>query len=141
MIQLTATETVATAAGYAVPAWAMIPFAVMLIMIAVGPLLARKWWDKNSHKLFVSLLLGAPVAVFLVRHGLAHELEHQIVYDYLPFVILLLTLYVITGGIHVSGDIRQVPASTLPCWEQASCFRPSWEPQGRQCCSSGLFLQ
>lgn len=106
MIQLTATETVATAAGYAVPAWAMIPFAVMLIMIAVGPLLARKWWDKNSHKLFVSLLLGAPVAVFLVRHGLAHELEHQIVYDYLPFVILLLTLYVITGGIHVSGDIR-----------------------------------
>ena len=106
MIQLTATETVATAAGYAVPAWAMIPFAVMLIMIAVGPLLARKWWDKNSHKLFVSLLLGAPVAVFLVRHGLAHELEHQIVYDYLPFVILLLTLYVITGGIYVSGDIR-----------------------------------
>ncbi len=88
------------------PAWAMIPFALMLIMIAVGPLFAGQWWEKNSHKLFVSLVLGAPVAVFLVMHGLAGELEHQILFDYVPFVILLLTLYVVTGGIHVTGDIR-----------------------------------
>ena len=106
MIQLTAVETVATAAEWAMPAWAMIPFALMLIMIAVGPLFAGQWWDKNSHKLFVSIILGAPVAVFLVRHGLAGELEHQILFDYGPFVILLLTLYVVTGGIHLTGDIR-----------------------------------
>lgn len=105
MIQLATTEAVATNA-VAIPAAAMIPFAIMLIMIAVGPLFAGKWWDKNSHKLFVSLLLGAPTAVFLVKHGLAHALEEQILFDYLPFVILLLTLYVITGGIHMSGDIR-----------------------------------
>ncbi len=93
-------------APYSIPAWAMIPFALMLLMIAVGPLFVSKWWDKNSHKLFVSLILGVPVAVFLIRHGLASELEHQILYDYVPFVVLLLALYVVTGGIHLSGGIR-----------------------------------
>ncbi len=109
MVHLAVNQTVATAAAYQMPAWAMIPFALMLIMIAVGPLFAQKWWDKNSHKLFVSLTLGAPVAVFLVMHGLAGTLEHQILFDYLPFVILLLTLYVVTGGIHLSGSIRPTP--------------------------------
>ena len=111
MIQLAITEavaagSVAAAAGWKMPAWAMIPFALMLVMIAVAPILTGKWWDKNSHKFFVTVLLGTPTAVFLVKHGLAYELEDQILYEYLPFVILLLTLYVITGGINVSGDIR-----------------------------------
>lgn len=111
MIQLAITEavaagTVADAAEWQMPAWAMIPFALMLVMIAIAPILTGEWWDKNSHKLFVTVLLGTPTAVFLVKHGLAYELEDQILYEYLPFVILLLTLYVITGGINVSGDIR-----------------------------------
>lgn len=106
MVQLISTQTVATAAEGTVPTWAMIPFALMLAMIAIAPIFTGKWWDKNSHKLFVTVLLGAPTAVFLVRYGLAHVLEEQILYDYLPFIILLMTLYVITGGINVSGDIR-----------------------------------
>jgi Na+/H+ antiporter NhaD/arsenite permease-like protein len=38
-----------------------------------------------------------------------HDLEHQIFGDYIPFIILLLALYVITGGIHLSGDIKAKP--------------------------------
>ena len=38
-----------------------------------------------------------------------HDLEHQLFGDYVPFIILLLALYVITGGIHLSGDIKAKP--------------------------------
>ena len=48
------------------PAWTMIPFGVMLLMIAIGPLIAEKWWEKNSNKLIVSLILGLPTAIYLM---------------------------------------------------------------------------
>lgn len=94
------------------PAWTMIPFVLMLLMIAIGPLVAEHWWEKNANKLIVSLLLGVPTAVYLmIAYGMdgVHALEHQVIYDYVPFIILLLSLYVITGGIHLSGDIKAKP--------------------------------
>ena len=90
-------------------AWSMIPFGIMLLMIAIGPLVVEKFWEKNANKLLVSLILGVPTAVCLIMGGMMHELEHQLLYDYVPFIILLLTLYVITGGIHLSGDIKAKP--------------------------------
>ncbi len=99
----------AAEAGFQMPAWMMIPFGIMLLMIAIAPLIAEHWWEKNSHKLFVSLLLAVPVAIYMLVNGMVHELEHTIFGDYIPFIILLLTLFVITGGIHVSGDIKAKP--------------------------------
>lgn len=90
-------------------AWSMIPFGLMLLMIAIGPLIAEHWWEKNLNKLIVSLVLGVPVAVCLIIGGMMHELEHQIFFDYVPFIILLLALFVITGGIHFSGDLKAKP--------------------------------
>lgn len=90
-------------------AWSMIPFGLMLLIIAVAPLIVAEWWDKNRHKLAVSLLLAIPTAVCLVIGGMAKELEHQLLSDYIPFIVLLLALYVITGGIHLSGDIKAKP--------------------------------
>lgn len=90
-------------------AWSMIPFALMLLMIAVGPLIAEKFWERNVNKLIVSLVLGVPTAVCLIMGGMMHELEHQLLFDYVPFIILLLSLFVITGGIHLSGDIKAKP--------------------------------
>jgi Na+/H+ antiporter NhaD/arsenite permease-like protein len=81
----------------------------MLLMIAIGPLIAEKWWEKNLNKLIVSLVLGIPTAICLICGGMGHDLEHQVVFDYLPFIILLLALFVITGGIHMSGDIKAKP--------------------------------
>ncbi len=95
---------------YSVPWWAMLPFVCMLLMIAVGPLVAEKWWESNTNKLIVSFILGVPTAIFLINHGLGANIEHQMLYDYLPFIILLTSLYVITGGIHLSGDIKASPA-------------------------------
>ena len=90
-------------------AWSMIPFGLMLLVIAIAPLIVAEWWDKNKHKLAVSLLLAIPTAVCLVMGGMAKELEHQLLADYVPFLVLLMALYVITGGIHLSGDIKAKP--------------------------------
>ena len=90
-------------------AWSMIPFGLMLLVIAVAPLLADHWWESNKHKLEVALFLGIPTAVCLIMGGMLHELEHQLFGDYIPFIVLLLALYVITGGIHLSGDIKAKP--------------------------------
>ena len=90
-------------------AWSMIPFGLMLLTIAVAPLIAEHWWESNRHKLTVALFLGVPTAICLIVGGMLHDLEHQIFGDYIPFIILLLALYVITGGIHLSGDIKAKP--------------------------------
>lgn len=90
-------------------AWSMIPFGLMLLMIAIGPLIVEHWWEKNINKLIVSCALGVPVAVCLIMGGMTHELEHQLFFDYVPFIVLLLALFVITGGIHFSGDLKAKP--------------------------------
>ena len=90
-------------------AWSMIPFGLMLLTIAVAPLLAGHWWESNKHKLTVALFLGVPTSVCLLIGGMVHELEHQLFGDYIPFIVLLLSLYVITGGIHLKGDIKAKP--------------------------------
>ena len=90
-------------------AWSMIPFGLMLLTIAVAPLLVEHWWESNKHKLTVALFLGVPTAVCLIAGGMLHELEHQLFGDYIPFIVLLLALYVVTGGIHLSGDIKAKP--------------------------------
>lgn len=90
-------------------AWSMIPFAIMLLMIAIGPLVAEKFWEKNVNKLLVSLILGVPTAVCLIIGGMTQELEHQLFFDYIPFIVLLLALFVVTGGIHLAGDIKAKP--------------------------------
>lgn len=92
-----------------IPLWALIPFVIMLAMIAVGPLMFHHWWENNRNKLIVSIALGIPVAIYLIINGMTDNLMHQILFDYVPFIILLGALFTITGGIHLRGDIQAVP--------------------------------
>lgn len=92
-----------------IPLWAGIPFVLMLGAIAILPLAAPKFWESNRNKLIVALILGIPTAIWMLSNGLTTELEHTILFDYLPFVILLGALFVITGGIYISGDIEASP--------------------------------
>lgn len=94
---------------FMMPALWMIPFGIMLLSIAVGPLIAPKLWESNLTKLIVSIVLGIPVVVFMLVKGLSGELINTVFFDYVPFIILLLSLFVITGGIHLSGDIKAKP--------------------------------
>ena len=91
------------------PLWALAPFVLMLLAIAVCPLFFDHWWEKNRNKFIVSMVLGIPTAIFLISRGLSHDLMHQLLYDYVPFIVLLGALFVITGGIHLKGDIEAKP--------------------------------
>jgi len=92
------------------PLWLSVPFILMLLFIATGPLFFNHWWEENRNKLKVSMALGLPLAVILIYRGFYHELSHQILFDYIPFIILLGALFIITGGIHLKGDIQAKPA-------------------------------
>ena len=94
-----------------IPAWMLIPFVVMLLCIAVLPLLPKvgEWWEHNLHKLYVSLILGVPVGIWLCVNGMSHELIHQMIFDYVPFILLLMALFVTTGGICIKGDLVAKP--------------------------------
>ena len=74
----------------------------MLLAIAIAPLIAGKAWEKNSTKLAFVLLLSIPTSIILISCGLGDELVHQLFYDYIPFIILLCALFVVTGGIKLS---------------------------------------
>ncbi|MBQ2374259.1 MAG: sodium:proton antiporter [Alistipes sp.] len=89
--------------------WALIPFALMLLSIAIMPLIATVWWEKNTNKLLVSAILAAPAIIYLIKHDLQEELKHQILFDYLPFIILLASLFIVTGGILLQGHIQARP--------------------------------
>ncbi|MFB9054785.1 sodium:proton antiporter [Formosa undariae] len=92
-----------------IPLWPSIPFFIILLAIAVGPLIAEEWWENNRNKLLVSAVLSIPTIYYLVSMGLTQHLEHQILGDYIPFIVLLTSLFVITGGVHLSGDIKAKP--------------------------------
>ena len=92
---------------HVIPTWMLIPFVVQLLCIAILPLTKLgEWWENNTHKLIVSLILGVPVGVYLCLNGMSHELEHQMIYDYVPFILLLMALFVTTGGICIKGDLK-----------------------------------
>ena len=60
------------------------------------------------------MVLGSVVAIWMVANNNAeneftHKLVHQMVFDYVPFILLLTALFVVTGGIHVKGDIQATP--------------------------------
>ncbi len=86
---------------------AALPFLVMLLTIAVAPLLAPHWWERNLNKLLVGLVLAAPVvALYAVRDpgALRHTVE-----EYAGFLTVLAGLYVVAGGIRITGDVEATP--------------------------------
>ncbi len=98
--------------GELLPAWSALPFAGMLLSIALLPLLAPAFW----HRWFPAVTaawMGLTAIPFVVAFGAraAHELAHVAVADYLPFIVLLATLFTIGGGIHVRGSLRATPWS------------------------------
>jgi Na+/H+ antiporter NhaD/arsenite permease-like protein len=124
------------AAGAPPPPWAVIPFVVLLGAIAILPLTPQlaHWWEHNSSKLLVAGTLGLiTLGYYLFLHREAVELHfpaHSVVAaapsgpswgvagavlanallaEYVPFITLLLALYVITGGVRIEGDLEASP--------------------------------
>ena len=89
--------------------WMVIPFAIMLLTIAIAPLVAEHFWEKNRNKLIFTAIISVISVVMLVTNGLGKDVVHSVLDEYIPFVMLLLSLFVVTGGIHISGDIMATP--------------------------------
>ncbi len=96
-----------------IPLYSLIPFVLMLGSIAVMPLVTPHFWESNRNKLIISLVLGIPMTIWLFANGMNHEWIHAVIYDYVPFIILLGALFVITGGIFVEGSMDPTPATNL----------------------------
>ena len=93
-----------------IPLLSILPFVLMLGAIAVLPLTWNHFWEKNKNKLLISIILSIPVLIFLLINGYTHEIIHTMLFDYVPFIILLGALFTITGGILLTGDIQAKPA-------------------------------
>ena len=78
-----------------------LPFALILLSIALCPLLLPNFWHHHFGKIttFWTVLFLIPlVAVFGFDAGV-HTVVHALVEEYIPFILLLLALYTISGGI------------------------------------------
>ncbi len=96
-------------AAASVPLILCAPFLALLLAIAVMPLAAEHFWEKNRHKLAVAVILSIPVVLVLLLGGGEARIFESLAYDYIPFMVLLGSLFVITGGIHLGGDIEAKP--------------------------------
>jgi Na+/H+ antiporter NhaD/arsenite permease-like protein len=119
--------------------WTVLPFCLLLAAIAVFPLSLRTehWWESNLHKFYVAAGLGLVVLVYygfihaesIERHFLGHAhverpqgavfawehtwtiVANAILQDFVPFIILLFSLYTISGGIRIEGDLPAHPVT------------------------------
>jgi Na+/H+ antiporter NhaD/arsenite permease-like protein len=93
-------------------AWGL-PFAGLLLSIALMPLLAGPIWHHHYGKIAAgwALLLVLPFAVVFGLGVAASEVWHILLQEYLPFIALLLALYVTGGGVLVKGTLIGTPAT------------------------------
>ena len=96
--------------GTVLSAWWTIPFAGMLLSIALFPLFARHFWERHYAKvtLFWSLALALPLLA-LHRAAGTHHLIEVILVDYIPFIVILWALYTVASGIFVTGTMHGTP--------------------------------
>ncbi|MBW8886038.1 MAG: sodium:proton antiporter, partial [Planctomycetia bacterium] len=97
--------------GAELPLWTVVPFVSLLLCIAILPLTAGHWWEHNKNKSIIVGVLSAIVTIYLItahgHHGL-HEILDK-THEYISFIILLASLYIISGGIYIRGSLSGTP--------------------------------
>ncbi len=94
------------------PLWAL-PFAGILLSIALGPLLAPHAWEHHQPKIAAAwgLLLLVPLAIAKGLGVAGGALAHTALLEYVPFLLLLLALFTTAGGIFIAGNLHGSPAT------------------------------
>ncbi|MFT5454077.1 MAG: Na+/H+ antiporter NhaD/arsenite permease-like protein [Myxococcota bacterium] len=106
--------------GDVLPLWSVVPFAGLLLCIALLPMVAAHWWHHTKNQLLVALAWASPVFFWLLYTGMTdhgtlghdamHGLKHAVA-EYVSFIGLLGSLYVISGGILLRGDLEGKPST------------------------------
>jgi Na+/H+ antiporter NhaD/arsenite permease-like protein len=97
--------------GSQLSAWWGIPFAGMLLSIAILPLATPQLWHHHFGKIAAAwaLSLALPFAYVFGPAAMAGSVVHTLLSEYLPFIILLTALFTISGGIYVRGNLHGSP--------------------------------
>lgn len=101
--------------GSVLPLWSMAPFAILLGCIAILPLAAGHWWEHNKNKAIIVALLAIPVAGYLASqfgadfHHSGNDLLIHAIQEYVSFLCLLGSLFIISGGIYIQGSLSGTP--------------------------------
>ena len=92
--------------------WAL-PFVGIILTIAAGPLLFAKAWHNHYGKFALawSIALLVPLALAQGAAPALAAFVHAAFAEYLSFILLLFALYVVAGGILVTGNLRGAPAT------------------------------
>jgi len=96
------------AAGHLVPSpYMVIPFILLLLMIATGPLFYKHFWGKHYPKL--SVILGLVVVLYYILLMNDYNSIVHTVTEYISFIALLSSLFVASGGIYIKIDRKATP--------------------------------
>ena len=92
------------------PLW-VVPFAGILLSIAVAPVTAPSFWHHHFGKTsaFWALAFLVPFAAHFGFEVAAREVVHTLLLEYVPFIVLLFALFTVSGGIHVRGNLHGSP--------------------------------
>lgn len=93
------------------PGWTVIPFALLLIMIATGPLFYEHFWHKNYPIVAVTLAAIVVIYYLFVLHDI-HAPVHALA-EYVQFIALLSSLYIASGGIMINVDKKATPMANV----------------------------
>jgi Na+/H+ antiporter NhaD/arsenite permease-like protein len=91
----------------------VVPFAGLLLSIALLPLVLPHFWHRHHGKVAAgwALLYLAPSAALQGIPATLHGVGHTLFQEYLPFVILLLSLFTVAGGVRLVGQLSGTPRS------------------------------
>src|SRR6186713_1988079 len=92
------------------PLWGL-PFAGLLLSIALMPLAVPGFWHRHYGKVVAAWALAwlVPQAALSGVDAAWHGLVHAAVGEYIPFIVLLATLFIVAGGIFVRGNLHGGP--------------------------------
>ena len=97
--------------GSVLPIWSILPFLGILLSLALIPLFAPHFWEHHFPKVsaFWAVVFAIPFLYFF-RKVAVHEIAHIIIIDYIPFILLLWSLFTVSGGIYIKGSLKGTPA-------------------------------
>lgn len=93
--------------------WWTLPFAGVLLSIAIMPLVSGHFW----HRFYGLVMLGWSLALlipasFTLGFGTVADLVlHTALLEYVPFLLLLFALFTVAGGVHIAGTLRGTPGT------------------------------
>jgi Na+/H+ antiporter NhaD/arsenite permease-like protein len=91
--------------------WMFLPFALLLGAIALAPLHAPQWWRRHYAKVSLGLGIIALGYYLFVLHNVSHVLH--IAHDYVSFIALIGSLFVVSGGIHIQVKGEATPLANV----------------------------